>query len=759
MFKQPNSFIYLAFLLVLLMISSPCLQAMEEATSVSLLYDWEACPPDLEKYPFNEEGKKALITDANNGDRAAQDEIVRRFDLGLIYANPKEDLPGFLTWQNLEDRIVNQFGYASLFFHRFTGMFGEENPALAKTIETALNKAASQGNMRAKLSLAIRDPNTFSEEEWFKILEKNDPASKAMSPEIQYILGKRGLDRIFNSPNKILNPKDQLDLSRPLALLTQAAEKGYVKAQHALGEFYFRYYSYALPQDGALVVKWLTLAANQCHAESAFLLGEVYNNNNFFPDINNRVLANTWYAQAAEQGHVTAQLRMGMGYYEEQDYEKAFKTLEKLKDVFHLAKYTLAKMYYAGKGVDPDYEKAFKYFNEVVKSKSLYYKIKGKADYYLSLMYWRGDGTNEDKSKSAQYLLASAKFGHKKRAYVECSNMYAEGDGIKKNYAEALRWAFKSGDAERYRKLLTQHFYLNISKRISSSGKEEWGPANCILSENTTREVNQMFSSWRSLGDQTEVEEEAPPQGNMSEQELEKNFREMLETHKTMATRYAPDSESTTTVFSVPTLCNQFKILTGFEQLCLETLKVYDENKKKTTYQSPFNITQCFTTVLSPHDDMRQHIHDQQEPRYISLDTIGEVEYLTFGEESCTFVKRAMALMNGFDEYVQTWNSLRKYYEQAYFDTETKLVRLHGKISVLAKKPEKAESQKGKLEKLKSKLADESELAQDLEQQVHSFTKQKPVIEELKLFSNCIMRLIRGASSRNTAFLEELASQ
>lgn len=66
----------------------------------------------------------------------------------------------------------------------------------------------------------------------------------------------------------------------------------------------------------------------------------------------------------------------------------------------------LGDMYYAGKGVRQDYQKAMEYYQKACDEGYPY------AFYSLGFMYWKGQGTLPDKEKAQEYLSQAAAMGN-----------------------------------------------------------------------------------------------------------------------------------------------------------------------------------------------------------------------------------------------------------------------------------------------------------------------------------------------------------
>ena len=118
-----------------------------------------------------------------------------------------------------------------------------------------------------------------------------------------------------------------------------------------------------------------------------------------------------YYKKAADDGNVNAQYYIGTLYYKgkgiEKDYEKAFEYLKKAADKGHIdAQYNLGFCYAEGKGIEEDFKKAFEYWKKAADS--------GNADaqYNIGCCYIGGLGVEKaDQKKAIEYWGKSANQG------------------------------------------------------------------------------------------------------------------------------------------------------------------------------------------------------------------------------------------------------------------------------------------------------------------------------------------------------------
>lgn len=218
--------------------------------------------------------------------------------------------------------------------------------------------------------------------------------------------------------------------------------------------------------------KNLLEAAENGDADAQSKLGIIY-----FHDENNPEEAIRWYLKAAEQGNVTAQVNLAASYFEgwgvERDLREAFKWYLKAAEQGNdIAEDRVGSMYASGAIGDPDYEEAKKWLEKAA--------AKGFAhsQYLLGRMYIRGDGVERDVKKgmvlvreavekgeieASRYLLDSvsfsadaklkselfllmAKAGFSEAQYA-VGYMYYKGEGVEKNFDEAMKWFYAASYA------------------------------------------------------------------------------------------------------------------------------------------------------------------------------------------------------------------------------------------------------------------------------------------------------------------------
>ena len=105
------------------------------------------------------------------------------------------------------------------------------------------------------------------------------------------------------------------------------------------------------------------------------------------------------------------------------------------------ARYTLAKDYYSGNGIDQNYDEALAWYTKAAEQGST------DAQYDLAEMYHSGTGTQKDDEKAYKWYREAADKGHSS-AQCRVGVMLQTGEGTEKNEEEALVWFQKAADQE-----------------------------------------------------------------------------------------------------------------------------------------------------------------------------------------------------------------------------------------------------------------------------------------------------------------------
>ena len=135
---------------------------------------------------------------------------------------------------------------------------------------------------------------------------------------------------------------------------------------------------------------------------------------------------------------------LGLRYYDgkgvEKDYNEAYKWFEQsanLGDSESL--YQLGYMNVKGFGVEPSYEKAVEYYKKAIELGNV------KAMYNLAYIYQYALGGFDNIEEAIELYKKAANLGDAKSMY-QLGNIYFEGDGVKSDYLEAFNWFEKSSE-------------------------------------------------------------------------------------------------------------------------------------------------------------------------------------------------------------------------------------------------------------------------------------------------------------------------
>jgi TPR repeat protein len=103
------------------------------------------------------------------------------------------------------------------------------------------------------------------------------------------------------------------------------------------------------------------------------------------------------------------------------------------------AEYSLACMYYEGRGVPQDYAEASRWYRKAAEQGY------AKAQFGLGDLYLQGKGVPQDYAETARWNQKAAAQGYA-RAQAGLGYMYLKGVGVSQDYAEAFHWYGKAAD-------------------------------------------------------------------------------------------------------------------------------------------------------------------------------------------------------------------------------------------------------------------------------------------------------------------------
>ena len=211
-----------------------------------------------------------------------------------------------------------------------------------------------------------------------------------------------------------------LDYTVAIKWFRKAAEQEYAKAQFALGLMYAD--GLGVSQDHTKAARWYRKAAIQGVAAAQASLAQMYAKGIGFSQ--DHAAAARWYRKAAEQGHAEAQAR-------------------------------LAEICAKGCGVSKDEVEAVKWFRKAEKHDFVETPLgwwrmaaeQGDTNEQLRLggMYAEGDGVSQDHAEAARWFRKAADQGHAEAQYI-LGEMYGDGRGLQKDEADALKWWRKAAE-------------------------------------------------------------------------------------------------------------------------------------------------------------------------------------------------------------------------------------------------------------------------------------------------------------------------
>lgn len=158
-------------------------------------------------------------------------------------------------------------------------------------------------------------------------------------------------------------------------------------------------------------------------------------------------------------------LSLGRLYYDgkgvQQDYNKAFGLFKKACDLRESLAYEyLADCYFYGQGTKINYEKALQFYLKV--------KPRGVIEYQIGCIYARCLSTGSDYPKAAEHFQKGIDFGNT-NSMIDLGVLYYKGKGIQQDYYKAFELFKKASDLENktaYAWLAECYYYGNGTKKI-----------------------------------------------------------------------------------------------------------------------------------------------------------------------------------------------------------------------------------------------------------------------------------------------------
>lgn len=165
-------------------------------------------------------------------------------------------------------------------------------------------------------------------------------------------------------------------------------------------------------------------------ARFEFLLGRAYLAKEDFTS------AREWLQKASDKNYAAAQFNLANIYYApkgvERNYLKAFELFESAAEQNYVPAYlNLGLMHANGQGIPQDYDKAIYNYQMAAEQKS------AKAQFALGDLYYSGRGVIVDKEEALRWFSSSAALGYSE-ALAKAGAMYYSADGTKRDYPKAF---------------------------------------------------------------------------------------------------------------------------------------------------------------------------------------------------------------------------------------------------------------------------------------------------------------------------------
>lgn len=144
----------------------------------------------------------------------------------------------------------------------------------------------------------------------------------------------------------------------------------------------------------------------------------------------------------SEQRLVVEQFGRGIEYYENGDYEQAYKIFIPLAESGHRgAQNNLGVLYSKGKYVDKDLEKAFYWFHKSAENGN------ANAMQNVAGMYLRGDGVVKSCSNAVDYYINGHNSENIKSTYT-LGSLYSRGECVSKNIVKSAEYFSEAASTE-----------------------------------------------------------------------------------------------------------------------------------------------------------------------------------------------------------------------------------------------------------------------------------------------------------------------
>lgn len=292
--------------------------------------------------------------------------------------------------------------------------------------------SAERGCVKAQFNLG----NKYSKGEGIEVDIKEAIKWYKLAADQGHANAQIMLNKYSHERNKLQNDKDDIQH------LILAAEQGDATAQVTLGHRHE--VGFGVSQSYKKAIKWYRKAADQNNVTAQLSLVYIFDKDQNYPE------AFHWAQKAAEQGNVVAQFTLGGMYYlgkgVEQDYEKAFQCYQAIQGDYIPAQCNLGDMYQYEQGVERDYDKALLFYQKGVEkndAQSIY------ALAYLSSRILKNISPIQAQKiyKQAFNLFMETQEHELYYAQSTLGEMYRYGRGVQKSLEESKKW-YKKGSAQ-----------------------------------------------------------------------------------------------------------------------------------------------------------------------------------------------------------------------------------------------------------------------------------------------------------------------
>lgn len=446
---------------------------------------------------------KAILTNAENGDAVAQNEVGMWYYRGRHY---NQDYKTALEWwaraakqgnasaignmglcyqagngvaadsvmatklylrsikegnQTLFTQNVELAQKGSVFSNMLIATCYQNGIGVSKDVSKAipfLTTAAEKNCLQAQKNLALillNGKNAKAAAPWFKKASDNGDISST------FYYGKMLLEGLGVTQDK----------KEGANYLLKAAEAGFPQAMYYVGKCYKTGDGLTKNPDQAVV--WFRKAAGAGVGNAQWDLAQCYRQGNGTSVNYDQALY--WYGEACAKGHANAFKKLiadslvntpfigymkGMKAYSNKDFDEALKQFK----IVEKAKISDGKVMEAAITANSGYakhnmKKGIKLLNDAAKSNA-------QAMYLLGALYEAGKGVDKDMTKAVDYITKSADNGY---GLAECAlaDMYFEGRGVDQSYEKAVEWYRKAAEQGQ----LTE----NAAKRYASCYENGWG--------------------------------------------------------------------------------------------------------------------------------------------------------------------------------------------------------------------------------------------------------------------------------------------